>query len=40
MEVRAGYKLTEVGIIPDEWEVKQLGDVATIRDGTHQTVMV
>lgn len=25
MEVRPGYKPTEVGVIPDEWEVKPLG---------------
>lgn len=32
MEVRPGYKQTEVGIIPDDWEVhpvRQMGDVVT-----------
>ncbi len=37
MEMRPGYKQSDVGIIPDDWEVKLLGDVATIKDGTHQT---
>ncbi len=27
MELRAGYKRTEVGVIPEEWEVKALGDL-------------
>ncbi|MBF0204968.1 MAG: restriction endonuclease subunit S [Desulfamplus sp.] len=26
MELRAGYKKTEVGVIPDDWETKKLGD--------------
>ncbi len=37
MEVKPGYQQTEVGVIPEEWEVRLLGEVATIRDGTHQT---
>ena len=28
-----GYKQTEVGVIPEEWEVKTLGDLATIATG-------
>jgi type I restriction enzyme S subunit len=28
-----GYKQTEVGVIPEEWEVKHLRDVAQIRSG-------
>jgi type I restriction enzyme, S subunit len=35
--VRQGYKQTEVGVIPKDWEVKWLGDIADIKDGTHQT---
>ena len=34
MEVNAGYKQTEVGIIPDGWEIKQLGDIAPISTGS------
>jgi len=31
--VPTGYKQTEVGVIPEEWEVKPLGEVATIATG-------
>lgn len=31
MEVKPGYKQTEVGIIPEEWEVKPLGDIGGVR---------
>ena len=27
MEVKAGYKRTEVGVIPEDWEVKRLSDL-------------
>ncbi len=27
MEIKAGYKQTEVGVIPEDWEVKRLGDI-------------
>lgn len=33
MEVKPGYKQTEVGVIPDDWDVKKLKDVAEIRSG-------
>ena len=33
MELKPGYKLTEVGVIPEEWEVKRLGECATFRTG-------
>jgi type I restriction enzyme, S subunit len=33
MEVKPGYKLTEVGVIPEEWEVKRIGEIATIATG-------
>ncbi len=33
MEVKRGYKYTEVGIIPRDWEVKRLGVVANIKTG-------
>ena len=29
IEVKAGYKQTEVGVIPEDWEVKKLGDCLT-----------
>lgn len=33
MEVRKGYKQTEVGLIPEDWEVKKLKDVAPLQRG-------
>ncbi len=33
MEVRPGYKLTEVGVIPEDWQVKQLPEVCRFRGG-------
>lgn len=32
--MRPGYKLTEVGVIPEEWEVVHIGDVARFTSGT------
>ena len=31
--LRKGYKQTEVGVIPEEWEVNQLGEIASIKTG-------
>jgi type I restriction enzyme S subunit len=31
--VPAGYKLTEVGVIPEDWEAKELGELVTISSG-------
>ena len=31
--IRAGYKQTEVGVIPGDWEVQRIGDLATVRSG-------
>jgi type I restriction enzyme, S subunit len=37
-ELKAGYKQTEVGILPENWEVKKLKDLCiSITDGTHYT---
>lgn len=33
MEVRPGYKHTEVGVIPRQWEVRRLGDFASVGSG-------
>ena len=30
MELKPGYKQTEVGVIPEDWEVKHLANVATM----------
>ncbi len=32
-QVREGYKETEVGVIPEEWEVKKLGEILNIQTG-------
>lgn len=33
MEVKQGYKLTEVGVIPEDWEVKRLENISKITSG-------
>jgi type I restriction enzyme S subunit len=33
MEVKPGYKLTEVGVIPEDWEVSKIGMVADLLTG-------
>lgn len=35
MELKAGYKRTEVGVIPDDWDVKPLGDIFTFQNGVN-----
>jgi len=38
MEVRKGYKQTDVGIIPEDWEIKPLSDLTKeVGDGIHAT---
>ena len=38
MEVKPGYKQTEVGVIPEDWDVLSLAEVCSkITDGTHDT---
>ena len=33
MELRPGYKQTEVGVIPEDWEVVRVGDLASFTSG-------
>jgi len=33
INIKDGYKVTEVGVIPDDWEVKKLGDIALVSSG-------
>jgi len=33
MELREGYKQTEVGVIPEDWNAKQLASVCTMKSG-------
>jgi type I restriction enzyme, S subunit len=37
MSIKRGYKMTEVGVIPEDWQVRNLGELAAVKDGTHQT---
>ena len=32
-KIQKGYKQTEIGVIPEDWEVKRLGDVCEIKTG-------
>ena len=38
MKLRPGYKQTEVGVVPEEWALKPLGDVADFLDGRRRPV--
>lgn len=31
MEVKSGFKQTEIGVIPSDWEVKELGDIGDVK---------
>jgi type I restriction enzyme S subunit len=33
MEVKNGYKLTEIGIIPNDWQIKALGELSNVSSG-------
>jgi type I restriction enzyme S subunit len=35
--MKSGYKQTEVGIIPEDWETEYLGVICDVRDGTHES---
>ena len=37
MELKSGYKQTEVGVIPEDWEVCQLKDFIDINSGESPT---
>lgn len=37
--LREGYKQTEVGVIPEDWEVKLLHEFASIKTGPFGTVL-
>lgn len=36
-EVKAGYKLTELGLMPGDWSLGCLGNICDVRDGTHDS---
>ena len=33
VEMKSGYKMTEVGVIPEDWEVKELSSISAIKSG-------
>ena len=33
MEVKKGYKQTEVGVIPEDWEISTIKECASIKTG-------
>jgi len=35
--IPVGYKLTEVGVIPEDWDLIRLEELADVRDGTHES---
>jgi type I restriction enzyme S subunit len=38
MELRSGYKQTEVGVIPEDWQTSTLGEVVDFLDGKRRPV--
>lgn len=39
MELKPGYKQTEVGVIPEDWEVSSLGEIGNIKTGPFGTLL-
>lgn len=35
MELRVGYKQTDVGVIPNEWDIRRFGELFTFRNGVN-----
>ena len=33
MELKPGYKMTEVGVIPEDWELSKLGSLLEFSNG-------
>ncbi len=38
MELKPGYKQTEVGVIPEDWSLRQMGEIVTFLDGKRRPV--
>jgi type I restriction enzyme S subunit len=38
MEVKVGYKQTEIGVIPDDWELCNLSDAVEFLDGKRRPI--
>jgi type I restriction enzyme S subunit len=39
-KIPQGYKKTEIGIIPEDWEVKKLGEVGFCQSGSGFPLML
>lgn len=39
MDIPQGYKQTELGIIPDDWEVKRISDFTSIITGGTPSIL-
>lgn len=39
MELKLGFKHTEVGVIPEDWEVKSVGEIGKIKTGPFGTLL-
>ena len=37
MEIKSGYKQTEVGVIPEDWDVDIVKNIASITTGSKNT---
>jgi type I restriction enzyme S subunit len=37
--MKTGYKQTEVGVIPEEWEVKSIAELGVIKTGPFGTLL-
>ena len=37
MEMKRGYKQTDVGFIPEDWRIRNLSFICDVRDGTHES---
>lgn len=36
MEIKKGYKMTDVGVIPEDWEVKSIGEMYSFKNGLNK----
>ena len=36
MNIKDGYKVTEIGVIPEEWEVVEIGDKFQFKNGLNK----
>jgi len=37
MEIKAGYKQTEIGVIPEDWDLRFFGEMASVRKQTYDS---